>query len=425
MFELRIMATFQKTTPVISFSEARAVVEREAERTSPVEHQLVPLEQAYGRVLAESIRADRDQPPFPRSARDGFAVRSAELQQVPARLRVLGDIKAGVESLPELTEPQTAWTIMTGAPAPHGADAVLMVEHSRAIGEVEIEALRTLKTGENIVAPGSEIAKGSVLIEAGTRLRANAIAAAASVGAAQVSVYRKPRVAIITTGDELVDIAEKPGPYKIRNSNRWSIGAHVIAAGGEAVPMGTARDNVAEIRERVAEAMASCDMVLLSGGVSMGKHDLVEGVLEEFSAEFHYRGVAMQPGKPAVFCHCKHQGRSVPVFGLPGNPVSSMVSFATLARTVLHALAGRGVVPLRLAWLPLASDMRTTAGLTRFLPATITGAFTSSVVDVRKWQGSGDLAATSRANAFIVLAPDREFFAAGEFIPVLIPEADL
>ncbi|HEX8924210.1 MAG TPA: gephyrin-like molybdotransferase Glp [Terriglobales bacterium] len=419
------MTEFQKPTPVISFSEARAIVEREAARISPVVRETVPLEQAYGRVLAEDIRADRDQPPFPRSIRDGYALRSTELAQTPARFRVLGDIKAGTQSLPELTEPHTAWAIMTGAPVPNGADAVLMVEHSEMKNDSEIEALRTLEPGENIVGRGTEIAKGAVLIERGTRMGATAMAAAASVGAAEVSVYRKPRVAIITTGDELVDVKEQPGPYQIRNSNRWSIGAHVIAAGGEPVAMGVARDTVTDIRARVADALSSCDMVLLSGGVSMGKHDLVEGVLEDFSADFHYRGVAMQPGKPAVFCHCKHQGRSVPVFGLPGNPVSTMASFATLARTVLYALAGRGVVPLRVAWLPLAKEIRTKTGLTRFLPATISGAATSSGVESRKSQGSGDLAAMSRANCFIMLDPDREIFAANEFVPVLFPEADL
>jgi molybdopterin molybdotransferase len=418
------MTDFQKPTPVISFSEARAIVEREAAKISPPDFETIPLEQAYRRVLAESICADRDQPPFARSARDGFALRAADLEHGSARLRVLGDIRAGVQSLPELNEPHATWA-MTGAPVPRGADAVLMAEHSRGNGDAEIEALRTVTPGENIVAPGSEIAKGSVLIERGTRLRANALAAAASVGAASVSVYRKPRVAIITTGDELVEVSETPGPYQIRNSNRWSIGAHVIAAGGDPVGMGVARDDVGEIHARIAEGLASCDMVLLSGGVSVGKHDLVEGVLEQFSAEFHFRGVAMQPGKPVVFCHCQHQGRSIPVFGLPGNPVSTMASFATLARTVLHALAGRGVVPLHVAWLPLAKEIRTLTGLTRFVPATITGSGTSSVVEARKSQGSGDLAAMSKANCFIMLAPDRELFPAGEFIPVLFPEADL
>ena len=419
------MKHFQDPTPVISFAEARAIVEREAEKISPTDYETISLEEAYGRVLAKDICADRDQPPFPRSIRDGYALRTVDLKQIPARFRVLGDINAGTQTLPNLTEPHTAYAIMTGAPAPSGADAVLMVEHSRALGEHDIEALRTLEPGENIVGRGSEIARGAVLIQRGTRLGASAMAAAASVGAATAQVFRKPRVAIITTGDELVDVAEQPGPYQIRNSNRWSMAAHVIAAGGDPVPMGVARDNVAEIRERVAEALASCDMVLLSGGVSMGKHDLVEGVLEEFHAEFHYRGVAMQPGKPAVFCHCQRQGRRVPVFGLPGNPVSTMASFATLARTVLHALAGRGVVPLHIVWLPLAREIRTKTGLTRFVPAAVCGAGASTAVEGCKSQGSGDLAAMSRANCFIMLAPDREFFPAREFIPVLFPESDL
>jgi molybdopterin molybdotransferase len=201
--------------------------------------------------------------------------------------------------------------------------------------------------------------------------------------------------------------------------------AHVIAAGGDPVAMGVARDDFAETRARVGEALATCDMVLLSGGVSMGKHDLVEGVLEEFGAEFHYRGVAMQPGKPAVFCHCRHQGRTIPVFGLPGNPVSTMASFATLARTVLYALTGRGVLPLRVVWLPLAREVRTKTGLTRFLTATVRDSGSSTAVEPSKSQGSGDLTAMSRANCFIMLAPDRELFPAGEFIPVLFPEADL
>jgi molybdopterin molybdotransferase len=401
----------------------------------------VPLQQALGRVLAEAVLADRDFPPFHRSTRDGFAVRSADLGQLPATLRVVGQIKAG-GSFDRHVSSGEAVEIMTGAAVPEGADAVVMVEYTAqkdSGGKVEIQ--RAVAAGENVVTAGAEARAGDKLLPVGMRLGPAQIAMAAAVGKATLQVFRRPRVAILATGDELVEVAEMPGPHQIRNSNSYSLAAQVSACGGEPIQLPIAPDEERKLATLMQAGLESADLLLLSGGVSMGKFDLVEKVLSSLGAEFFFTGALIQPGKPVVFgevakknaaAHVnsrqvrgpqavlQKKDQRVPFFGLPGNPVSVMVTFDLFVRPLLEALGGAVPAGLPAAKARLRSPVKTKTGLTRFLPAILEGGLDHPQVEAVPWQGSGDLLASARANCYLVVPPDRDQIPAGEMVTVLI-----
>ena len=405
---------------LLSFSEARQTVEQYAATLGPTQPEMLSLLDALGLVLAEDLRADRDFPPFPRSTRDGFAVRAADVAATPARLRCVGEIKAGatVEQSAIKIAAGEAAEIMTGAPVPAGADAVVMVEYAERNGDV-VTVRRAVRAGENVVPAGAEARQNATMVLRGTRVNHAIVAVAAAVGRAEVAAYRRPRVAILATGDELVDINLPPGPNEIRNSNSYSLAAQVYAAGGEAVILPVAPDSAHELALLLRKGFQS-DLLLISGGVSMGKYDLVEQVLASFDARFLFTGVRIQPGKPVVFGEVAMHGRTVPFFGLPGNPVSTMVTFQLFARPLLDALAGSKPQPLPFAQASLKEEFTTKTGLTRFLPAQLGGTYERPEVELVRWQGSGDLMAVSGANCYIVVPPDRERFAAGEAVTVLL-----
>jgi molybdopterin molybdotransferase len=409
---------------VLAFAEARAVVEREAAKVRADETELAQLLSATGRVLAEPVVADRDFPPFPRATRDGYAVRAADVATVPATLTLVGEIRAGGADAGITIAAGHAAEIMTGAPLPPGADAVVMVEYTAYIARrnEQVEIQRTISAGDNFVPAGSEAKRGDTLLSPGTRLTPAAIAVAGSCGRYQLQVFRRPRVAILSTGDELVDVAAAPGPNQIRNSNSYSLAAQVQQAGGEPVVLPVAPDEARQLRKLMQEGLSS-DLLLLSGGVSMGKYDLVEQVLGEMGAQFFFTGAAIQPGKPIVFGAAPpHKGaQRTYFFGLPGNPVSTMVCFELFARTMLEALAGglpRGLIFVQAR---LKADVKTKTGLTRFLPALLSGEQERVEVELVKWQGSGDMAANARANCYLVVPPDREVLKAGEMVSILVP----
>jgi len=410
---------------VLSFEDARHLAEEHAARLSPPQTELVDLLVADRRVLATPILSDRDLPPFPRSTRDGYAVCSADLAAVPVGLELIGEIRAGesVENIPKNLGDGQAAAIMTGAPVPAGADAVVMVEYtSQKDGRVEVN--RSVAAGENIVPCGAEAKQGSVLVERGMRLNDAAIALAASAGKSQVEVYQRPRVAVLTTGDEIVGIDAVPGPTQIRNSNSYSLAMQVRKAGGEPVLLPIAPDEPRRLRGLVEEGLKS-DLLLITGGVSMGRYDLVEQVLEGLRAEFLFTGAKIQPGRPVVFGRCRRSapGRETDetyFFGLPGNPVSTMVTFELFARPIVEALCGMFPQKLRFNYAKLKSEIRVKPGLKRFLPAILSGEFEASQVELAPWQGSGDIAATARANCYIVVPPDGERIPAGEFVPILL-----
>jgi len=401
---------------VLAFEEARRVVEDHASRLIPRTNETVPLLQAAGRVLAEPIAADRDIPPFPRATRDGYAARAADLATLPAKLKVIGEIKAGPRQPPSKLNRGEAFSIMTGAPVPPGADAVVMVEYASQKGGL-VEITRGVAAGENIVAQGAEAKRGSRLLDRGTRLNEAAIALAASVGRSRLEVFVRPRVAVLTTGDEIVDINTEPGPTQIRNSNSYSLAVQIQEAGGEPVILPIAPDEPRRLRQLIEEGLQS-DLLIMTGGVSMGRYDLVEQVLAELQAEFFFTGAKIQPGKPVVFGRVPTQQKYF--FGLPGNPVSTMVTFELFAKPMLEALAGVSPTPLAFLHSRLKSEIRVKPGLKRFLPAILSGQYEDSRVDLVPWQGSGDIAAQVRSNCYIVFPPDREQIAAGDWVAVML-----
>jgi molybdopterin molybdotransferase len=414
------MVVSPQPSRILTFEEARHVVEEHASQLRPRGRELLGLIDAVGRVLAEPIYADRDFPPFPRAARDGFAVRSADVQKVPATLEVTGEIKAGEAHIPELG-PREAISIMTGGAAPARADAIVMVEYTSRSGS-RVEVARAVSAGENIVPKGSEAKRGDKLLEPGTRLSYAEIALAASVGRSRALVNSKPRVAVLSTGDEVVDVDVLPGPTQIRNSNSYSLAAQILAAGGDPALLPIAPDEPTRLRELLTEGLEA-DLLLIAGGVSMGKYDLVEQVLSELKAEFFFTGALIQPGKPIVFGSVSSgeaDRERKYFFGLPGNPISTMVTFELFARPLIGALAGTAPRNLAFVHVKLKTAIKTKTGLKRFLPAVISGEFERSEIELIGWQGSGDIVSAARANCFVVVPPDRERIEAGEWVPVLL-----
>lgn len=409
--------------PVLSFEDARRVVEEQAALLQLGKTEVVDLLVAAGRVLAEPVLADRDIPPFPRSTRDGYAVRSADLATLPATLDVIGEIKAGEKSERVLAGIGVgqAVSIMTGAPVPAGADAVIMVEYTTAKAK-SVEIARSVSAGENVVPRGAEARQGSTLVDRGVRMKDASIALAASAGKSQLPVYKRPRVAVLTTGDEIVGLTTVPGPTQIRNSNSYSLATQIRDAGGIPILLPIAPDEPQRLRNWIEEGLKS-DLLLMTGGVSMGRYDLVEQVLTEMNAEFFFTGAKIQPGRPVVFGKCANPDRensSTYFFGLPGNPVSTMVTFELFARPLLDALAGMSSSKLTFVHVKLKSEIQVKPGLKRFLPAIISGEFENSQVELVPWQGSGDIAATARSNCYIVIPADRDRIPSGEFVPILM-----
>jgi molybdopterin molybdotransferase len=459
--KIRTMNTAVQSAGVLSFEDAYELVREHCRKIletpdRPTEEVL--LMQAVGRILAEPVKADRDFPPFPRATRDGFALRADDLACGLTLLRVVGQVRAG-DSYDLPVASGEAVEIMTGAAVPLGADAVVMVEYTeRKVQEVTnkgheeprrkssedrgaiadddqileiadqgkpspveqktedwVEIQRIVTAGENIVPAGAEAQAGQELLPSGVRLRSAQIALAAAAGKASVKVYRKPKVAILSTGDELVEVAEKPGPSQIRNSNSYSLAVLVEECGGEAVQLPIAPDEEGKLTELIQEGLKA-DMLLLSGGVSMGKFDLVEQALKSLGAKFFFTGALIQPGKPVVF----GEVGSIPFFGLPGNPVSVMVTFELFARQMVEALSGAEAERLQSAKAKLKKEFKTKTGLTRFLPARLDGGFDDPEVEVVPWQGSGDMLAAAQANCYLVVPPDREKLAKGEMVTVML-----
>lgn len=426
---------------LLSYDEAAALVATHAAalHAQAPRMERVPLHAARDRVLARPVIADRDQPPFARSTRDGFACRAAEASRHEP-LPVAGASRAG--DPPGGPLPQgAAWEIMTGAPVPAGADAVMMLEHVEA-GEdsgkhtVRLSAPRVLEYGENVVAQGAQARAGEKLLEAGAAIAPGQIALAASCGYSQLEVYARPRVAILATGDELVAVEAEPAAGRIRNSNSPMLAALVEAAGGEPQILPVAGDNAGDLDEAIAQA-ADAEMLLVTGGVSAGKFDLVEPALARAGAVFHFTGVKIQPGKPTVFgefaqnqkgANRDHsraqliQNTTKFVLGLPGNPVSSAVTFLLFGAPLVAALAGRRKTGPRFASARAAAEVKARPGLTRFLPASCDfgAAEEGPHVQLVPWQGSGDLAALARANCFLVVPESAERIPEGAHVRILL-----
>ncbi|MGB6973175.1 MAG: gephyrin-like molybdotransferase Glp [Terracidiphilus sp.] len=412
---------------LLSFERAgERVAKWAAENEAKSATERVELAVALERVLARPLKADADQPPFARSTRDGFACRANEASH-GAWLKLAGQTHAGQAPGGPLAK-GAAWDIMTGAAVPRGADAVAMLEHVERDGErIRLQKTRKLKAGENVVARGAQARKGDMLLEAGAALGAAQIALAAACGMGTVEVFLRPRVAILTTGDELVPVDAKPGPGQIRNSNAPMLAAMVQAAGGEPWVLPRAADTAAALDRALEAALAApagVRMLLVSGGVSAGKFDLVEPALKRQGARFHFTGVRMQPGKPLVFGEVEGEtGGPIPFFGLPGNPISSAATFLLFGAPVLGALAGKSESGPRFAMARLKTAVKTKPGLTRFLPARCNwnpGSEDEPEVRPVGWQGSGDQAAFARSNCFLVVPETADGLKAGAMARILL-----
>ncbi len=424
---------------LLSYAQAAAMVADQAGQivrqrpASSPKRERVDLDHAANRTLAQPLLADCDQPPFARSTRDGYACRAPEAS-AHALLAVAGSSRAGDPPAGPLP-PAAVWEIMTGAPVPMGADAVMMFEHAELTGNkktrrVRLLAPRTLKPGENIVAQGTQARAGDELLPVGTVLHSGQIALAAACGYATLEVLLRPRVAILATGDELVPVDVSPAPGQIRNSNAPMLAAMAAKAGSEPWVLPTAADNAQALEDGLAQAVTA-DLLLISGGVSAGKFDLVEPALARMGASFHFTGVRIQPGKPTVFGELPrkkgsgpHQ-KTLPFFGLPGNPVASAVTFLLFAAPVLTALAGSGELYPRFATAQLAPpvDRNAKSGLTRFLPAFCNfGAAAGEPPQVAfvPWHGSGDLVALAHSNCFLVVPEDAHSLKSGSLVSILL-----
>ncbi|HXY24903.1 MAG TPA: gephyrin-like molybdotransferase Glp [Candidatus Acidoferrum sp.] len=398
---------------MLSYEEARRkVIEQIGKMRGPRATEGVSVWNALGLVLAQEVKTDREYPPFDRSTRDGYAVRAVEVAP-GTELQRVGEIKAG-DVVTKTLAVGTCVQIMTGAAVPPGADAVVMIEHTQRNDDA-VRFERAAREGQNIVRRGTEASAGQTILTSGARLGYAELALAAQVGAVTLQCAKRPRVAILSTGDEVVPIDQQPAEFQIRNSNSVSLAAQVRIAGGDPVPLGNAADRVEDLGEKIERGLKE-DALVLSGGVSMGKYDLVENVLKALAAEFQFDAVAIRPGKPAVFAVC--QGK--PVFGLPGNPVSTMVTFELFVVPAIDLLGGADARPLPLVEARLGEALNERPGLAHFLPARIEWRGAAPEVKALKWQGSGDIAALGKANCFLVVPADRERIDAGERVSVLL-----
>ncbi len=398
---------------MLTYEQARRkVIEQLTDKKGPRATEQVRVGEALGFVLAQEIKTDREYPPFNRATRDGYAVFASDAR-AGATLKCTGEIKAGDRVTKELWA-ETCVQIMTGAAVPSGADAVVMLEHTKRDGD-EVRFERAAVAGQNFIPRGSEARAGQTLLSPGMRLGYAELALAAQVGAAELKCASKPRVAILSTGDEIVPVDSIPGRFQIRNSNSISLAAQVRLSGGKPVLLGNAMDREDDLSSKIRRGLQE-DLLVLSGGVSMGKYDLVEKVLEEMKTEFYFDAVAIRPGKPAVFGKCGEKF----IFGLPGNPVSTMVTFELFVAPAIDLLAGADPRDLPIVEARLGEALDEKTGVTHFLPARMEGQGVDREVKPLKWQGSGDVSALAKANCYVVVPADKEKVEAGERVEVML-----
>lgn len=380
----------------------------------------VRLEQSLGRVLAEDVRANRDLPPYDVSAMDGYAVRSADLARVPATLSVIEDIKAG--DMPDKTvHAGQCARIMTGAPLPNGADAVIRVEDTRASSETEVQINVAVKSGNDIRLQGEAMRNGDVVLTAGTEITPGITGILATVKSAQVQVHRRPRVAILSTGNELEDMDDPVDPGKIPNSNSYALMAQVQALGMEPDLLGIARDDPDELAEYLQRGL-KFDVLLVSGGTSVGVHDYVRPILESLGMQMKFWRVAMKPGHPVAFGvlpgNAGDNSKDTFVFGLPGNPVSSMVCFEQFVAPALRRMMGHARIHRRTISARLAHNLKHQPGRTEFVRVTLARDEGGYVATSTGAQGSGMLLSMARADGLLVVPSDSAGLAEGSMATV-------
>ena len=397
-------------TRTLSVDEA---LERVLARIAPLDAIEMPLLDALGAVLAEDAVADRDVPPFRNSAMDGYAVRGADVEEAPTRLEVIGAVAAG--SMPKGTVGRgQAMRIMTGAPMPDGADTVVRVEDTDN-GSAMVAITRATSKGTAVRQAGEDLRSGETILRRGTLLRPADLGVLASIGHAKVRAVRRPNVAVLSTGDELVDVSELPGPGQIRDANRYSIAAAVRATGCSAFELGIARDEASDLRHALGNA-AFGDVVVTSGGVSVGDHDHVKPVVDAMGS-MDFWSIAIRPGRPLAFGELRTKRGAVPIFGLPGNPVSSLLTFELFVRPALLKMAGHAKIFRPRVKAKLLDRIEKPTGLRMFAR----GVYDSEAGTVRSTgpQGSGILRSMSLANCLIDIAEAPPAAEPGETVTVI------
>lgn len=402
---------------MISVAEAIRIVKQQ---TSVLPGELVSLAQARGRYLAEDIVADSDLPPFDRSQMDGYAVCASDVQTVPAKLKIVGESAAGRGWHHEMKGGE-AVRIMTGAPVPAGGDSVQQVELTRELAEVdgvvEVEILEPVAPGRSIVARGSEIKAGEIVLRVGEQISAAAMAVLASFGYAQINVGMRPKVAVLATGSELVATDQRPGLDQIRDSNNYSIAAYAELAGAVVERLPLAGDDTSLLKEQITQAAERCDIVVTSGGVSVGVYDFTKPALRELNAEIFFERVALRPGKPTVFARLPN---GTLFFGLPGNPVSVSVTFNLFARTALLAMQGAQEPTLPQDWAVLARGVKGAVERDSYLPAQLcTTEERLLTAEPLKWGGSSDFVGFVRATSLIIVPQGTRVLEAGTKVRVV------
>lgn len=395
---------------MISLSKASGII---AERSKPIGAEYVPIDLAIGRTLAQDVVADMDLPPFDRSQMDGYAVKAADIADAPVKLRILGESSAGSGWHRTLKKGE-AVRIMTGAPVPRGADSVQIVELAEE-KEEWVTIKRAVKKGSHIISSGKEVKRGSCVLNAGTIINTHNISVPASFGYSKIKVSKQPKVAIISTGSEIVPVAKKPGRDQIRNSNAVMLQALCEAAGAIAVAYPIVRDDLNALRKTIADAHKNADIIVTTGGVSVGKYDLTKVALRELGADIHFERVRLKPGKPTVFATFKKKL----VFGLPGNPVSAAVTFHLMVRHALLLMQGHRGEVLKEGAAFMACPVRAAKERDTFLPAVVSYERTGKIrCRSLKWQGSSDFVGSANAQVLICLKAG-ESRNAGDIVKVL------
>jgi len=396
---------------MISISEAIQIV---ISQIAQLPAQEIAIDLSHGRILAEDIVADTDLPPFDRAQMDGYAVRAADVANVPASLRIVGESAAGAGWHHEMKAGE-AVRIMTGAPVPSGADAVQQVELTRE-NDSQVEILAPVELGRSIVRRASEIKSGETVLRAGEEINAAMIATLASFGYAKVKVSRQPRVAVMATGSELVDVDQKPGQDQIRDSNNYTIEAYATMSNAVVERLPLAGDDTEELKRQISRAAEHTDVLITSGGVSMGVYDFTKAALKELGAELFFERVALRPGKPTVFARL---GDTL-VFGLPGNPVSVSVTFNLFVRTALRAMQGAKETTLPVEHAVLARNLKGSIDRESYLPATLrTDEKGMLLAQPLKWGGSSDFVSFARATALINLPAGAGIIESGTSVTIV------
>jgi molybdopterin molybdotransferase len=403
---------------MIPVSEAIQIVK---DQTRALEPEQIALANSLGRYLAEDINADTDLPPFDRSQMDGYAVRAADTSTVPAKLKIVGEAAAGRGWHNEM-KPGEAVRIMTGAPVPAGSDSVQQVEFTReSDGGSQVEILEPVTLGRSIVKRGSEIRASQTVLGAGEKINAGVVAVLASFGYAKVQARKRPRIAILATGSELVAVDQTPGTDQIRDSNNFSIGAYAKLAGASVERLPLAGDDIIQLKRQIAGAAEHGDIIVTSGGVSVGRYDFTKTVLKELGAEIFFERVALRPGKPTVFARLPN---GTLVFGLPGNPVSVSVTFNLFARVAILTMQGAAETELEAGTAILAKNVKPAKDRESYLPARLsTNENAELIAEPLKWGGSSDFVGFARATSLIIIPQATGALEAGTKVRVVhLPE---